>query len=242
MTNTSIVVVLQQNGLKQIYRPQKMTKPTNIVCKRQDAGKPNKEVATPTSLDEPIQDNEVVVITQPRRHSGDKNGPFLISLTGSRDNACCRLLIFWSLVTTLASVISIYYAIDAQNRLIEATDNISMMKLTGEKLSEDLSPRYHNPRHRFAPFSETARVSRKRHSRHRHHNRDHGDHGSRHGSKKDGKGRSKSSYSKEKYPSAQPVQPFQPDVIMMDPESFDYKKFFDGIVPEEQDTNDNSQG
>ena len=36
------------------------------------------------------------------------------------------------MVTTLSSVISIYYAIDAQNRLYEATENVAMIKLNGE--------------------------------------------------------------------------------------------------------------
>ena len=35
------------------------------------------------------------------------------------------------MVTTLSSVISIYYAIDAQNRLYEATENVAMIKLNG---------------------------------------------------------------------------------------------------------------
>jgi hypothetical protein len=26
--------------------------------------------------------------------------------------ACCRLLIFWSVITTMASMVSVYYAID----------------------------------------------------------------------------------------------------------------------------------
>ena len=61
------------------------------------------------------------------------------------NNACCRLLIFWCVVTTLSSVISIYYAIDAQNRLYEATENVAMIKLNGENnVLENMENNGHN--------------------------------------------------------------------------------------------------
>ena len=58
-----------------------------------------------------------VVSKKPDREYFYKN-----QLDGFLNSACCRLLIFWSVITTLSSVVSIYYAIDAQNRLEEATD------------------------------------------------------------------------------------------------------------------------
>jgi hypothetical protein len=32
--------------------------------------------------------------------------------------ACCKLLLLWSIITTLASMISVYYAIDVHNSLV----------------------------------------------------------------------------------------------------------------------------
>lgn len=87
------------------------------------------------------------------------------------NSACCRLLIFWSLITTLSSIVSIYYAIDAQNRLNEATDNLNLLNgLENSSLAGSFKePRYHDLAHRFAPFVERASAAR----RHRHHHHRH---------------------------------------------------------------------
>ena len=96
------------------------------------------------------------------------------------NNACCRLLIFWCVVTTLSSVISIYYAIDAQNRLYEATENVAMIKLNGNGENDMMEnnnnnvimePRYHHIVHRFAPYFKRANVARR--SKHRKHSHKH---------------------------------------------------------------------
>ena len=36
-----------------------------------------------------------------------------------QSRSCCKLLIFWSILTTLASLISLYYAIDVHNSFVE---------------------------------------------------------------------------------------------------------------------------
>ena len=90
---------------------------------------------------------------------------FLETLIGS--SAWCRLLIFWSVITTLASVVSIYCAIDAQTRLNEATDNFKWNDDMGLAANIGFEPRYHDLAHRFAPFVERANADRR--SKHRHH-------------------------------------------------------------------------
>ena len=67
----------------------------------------------PLGLESPYKDLQVQI--KPRFF---RQHTFLESLVSNP--AWCRLLIFWSVVTTLASVVSISYAIDAQNRLNEA--------------------------------------------------------------------------------------------------------------------------
>ena len=83
------------------------------------------------------------------------------------------------MVTTLSSVISIYYAIDAQNRLYEATENVAMIKLNGNGENDMMEnnnnvimePRYHHIVHRFAPYFKRANVARR--SKHRKHSHKH---------------------------------------------------------------------
>ena len=49
-------------------------------------------------------------------HHGHQNHQLNIeSFLHSR--ACCKLLLFWSILTTLASMVSVYYAIDVHNSL-----------------------------------------------------------------------------------------------------------------------------
>ena len=110
----------------------------------------------PLGLESPYKDLQVQI--KPRFF---RQHTFLESLVSNP--AWCRLLIFWSVVTTLASVVSISYAIDAQNRLNEATDNLNR----GNEVNYGLEPRYHDIAHRFAPFVERANADRR--SKHRHH-------------------------------------------------------------------------
>ena len=94
-----------------------MTKPT--LTQRKD-----KEAAV--GLETPIKHNEVTIL-----FSGERTRTLSTGLPHhdgafhfAWNNPYCRLLIFWTVITTLSSVISIYYAIDAQNRLNEATDSL----------------------------------------------------------------------------------------------------------------------
>ena len=36
-----------------------------------------------------------------------------------QSRSCCKLLIFWSVLTTLASLVSLYYAIDVHNSFVD---------------------------------------------------------------------------------------------------------------------------
>ena len=85
-----------------------MTKPT--IVQRKDI-KPEKDI---TGLETPVKAPEVSV--QVIRDDFPKqkllSSPRSLLIIGDHwNNACCRLLIFWCLITTLSSVISIYYAI-----------------------------------------------------------------------------------------------------------------------------------
>jgi len=129
-------------------------------------GSPNMTVLTttwkkdPLGLESPYRDLEVQI--KPRRSSRClRQISFLESLVSN--SAWCRVLIFWSMITTLASVLSISYAIDASNRLNEATDNMNR----GSEVNYGTEPRYHDIAHRFAPFVERANADRR--SKHRHH-------------------------------------------------------------------------
>ena len=114
----------------------------------------------PLGLESPYRDLEVQI--KPRRSSRClRQISFLESLVSN--SAWCRVLIFWSVITTLASVLSISYAIGASNRLNEATDNMNR----GSEVNYGTEPRYHDIAHRFAPFVERANADRR--SKHRHH-------------------------------------------------------------------------
>jgi len=109
------------------FKVRTMTKPT--IVQRKDI-KPEKDI---TGLETPVKSQEISVVIHDANHQKRQRfvtGSKLFHLDQS-NNACCRLLIFWCVVTTLSSVISIYYAIDAQNRLYEATENVAMIKLNG---------------------------------------------------------------------------------------------------------------
>ena len=112
----------------------------------------------PLGLESPYRDLEVQI--KPKSSRCLRQMTFLESLVSN--SAWCRLLIFWSVITTLASVLSISYAIDASKRLNEATDNRG-----SEVLNYGTEPRYHDIAHRFAPFVERANADRR--SKHRHH-------------------------------------------------------------------------
>ena len=68
------------------------------------------------------QQLSLVVSKKPIDREGHGQNFYKFQLDGFMNSACCRLLIFWSVITTLSSVVSIYYAIDAQSRLTEAHD------------------------------------------------------------------------------------------------------------------------
>ena len=71
-----------------------------------------------SGLEAPIKTPEVALVI-----NNNKKPEFQLKTERNdhfASSACCRLLIFWSLITTLSSIVSIYYAIDAQNRLSEA--------------------------------------------------------------------------------------------------------------------------
>jgi len=69
------------------------------------------------------QQLSLVVSKKPIDREGHGQNFYKFQLDGFMNSACCRLLIFWSVITTLSSVVSIYYAIDAQSRLTEAHDS-----------------------------------------------------------------------------------------------------------------------
>jgi len=69
------------------------------------------------------QQLSLVVSKKPIDREGHGQNFYKSQLDGFMNSACCRLLIFWSVITTLSSVVSIYYAIDAQSRLTEAHDS-----------------------------------------------------------------------------------------------------------------------
>jgi hypothetical protein len=65
--------------------------------------------------------------------------------------ACCKLLLFWSILTTLASMVSVFYAIDVHNHnsLIqkqEIRDAILNREFVSEKQT-DLDGLIHRPRY-----------------------------------------------------------------------------------------------
>ena len=133
-------------------------------------------------LDAPYKALEVEI--QPAFH---RQISFLETLIGS--SAWCRLLIFWSVITTLASVVSIYCAFDAQKRLNEATDNFKWNDDIALAANTGFEPRYHDLAHRFAPFVERANADRR--SKHRHHGHSH------HKKPKDKKSKSRKSFAED---------------------------------------------
>lgn len=126
-------------------------------------------------LESPLSNPEVSLIITEDEEFTSKNHRRMVEILRyyydvNFNSACCRLLIFWSLITTLSSIVSIYYAIDAQNRLNEATDNLNLLNgLENSSSSSFKEPRYHDLAHRFAPFVQRASAAR----RHRHHHHRH---------------------------------------------------------------------
>ena len=136
-----------------------MTKPT--IQQRKDI-KPEKDI---TGLETPpLRSQEVAVLIRdsPKGRLVSRPKSFALHLIGDHwNNAWCRLLVFWCAITTLSSVISIYYAIDAQNRLYEATENV-----VGVANDESLNVRrYRHFAHRYAPFFERASAARRHRKR-----------------------------------------------------------------------------
>ncbi len=64
--------------------------------------------------------------------SGDGKGSFCC-----KGKTCCWILIAWTLVTSLAAVISVYYAIDAQNQLSEATSQLDLFSRSGMESNQN---------------------------------------------------------------------------------------------------------
>ena len=107
--------------------------------------------------DPPSLNKEIKLVMVPKTKAEYNNADFHLN------GAFCRFLLFWCLITTISSMLSIYYAIDAQNRLNEANDNLNLLK----DVENNSEPRYHDLAHRFAPFVERASAARRH--RHRHH-------------------------------------------------------------------------
>ena len=68
---------------------------------------------------------------------------------------------------------SIYYAVDAQNRLNDAANLVVNADDRSNDDSGPLEPRYHDLAHRFAPFVEQASVARRHRHRHKHNKNKH---------------------------------------------------------------------
>ena len=71
--------------------------------------------------------------------------------------ACCRLLIFWSIITTLASMVSVYYAIDVHTSQNVYKEISTLNALLGDVVRGKTVPRckFHNF---WQPQLEKARL------------------------------------------------------------------------------------
>merc|ERR1711971_216168 len=114
----------------------------------------------------------LVVSKKPIDREGHGQNFYKSQLDGFMNSACCRLLIFWSVITTLSSVVSIYYAIDAQSRLTEAHDRLLFGETNSTNSSDidesRLLPRFHDLGTRFSGFVQSAQTARRdKHKKHK---------------------------------------------------------------------------
>ena len=58
----------------------------------------------------------------PSHHQHHQHNQHLTIESFLQSRACCKLLLFWSVLTTLASMLSVFYAIDVHNSLVQKQD------------------------------------------------------------------------------------------------------------------------
>merc|ERR1712223_194513 len=109
---------------------------------------PNTKVMKPMiSHRKDIVEDKTQELVQVLSKKPDREHVYKNQVDGFLKHACCRLLIFWSVITTLSSVVSIYYAVETQNRLSEITSDSF---LAGEfNKSQIEEPRFHDIATRF---------------------------------------------------------------------------------------------
>ena len=91
---------------------------------QQFASIPNTKVMKPMiSHRKDIVEDKTQELVQVLSKKPDREHVYKNQVDGFLKHACCRLLIFWSVITTLSSVVSIYYAVETQNRLSEITSD-----------------------------------------------------------------------------------------------------------------------
>ncbi len=69
--------------------------------------------------------------------------------------ACCKLLLFWSILTTLASMVSVFYAIDVHNSLAINEELREVIFSRDFPVSENFLPHDGIRRPRFQKLDET---------------------------------------------------------------------------------------